>query len=204
MTDQTHDPTVEEVSDTLYCEVHPSRETNLRCNRCGRAMCAQCAVRTPVGYRCKECVREQQGVYYNAGSADYVIAGVVSLVLGALGSYVVGLFGFFLFAIFIAPVAGTIIGDAVHRAVGRRRGRYTWLVVAVGIVVGSIVPRLIPVLAILPALAASSGALPPEAGAPSPLTYLLAPFANPALWIYLVLAPGAAIGRLRFGRIRFG
>ena len=205
MTDQTqtHDHPVEVVSDVLFCEVHPNRETGLRCNSCGRAMCTQCAVHTPVGYRCKECVREQQGAYYNAASTDYVIAGVVALVLGAIGAVVVGLFGFFI-AFFIAPVAGAIIGDVVHRAVGRRRGRYTWLVAAGGIVIGAIVPRLLPALALLSALAASGGALSAEAGAPSPLTFLLAPFANPALWIYLVMATGAAIGRLRFGRIRVG
>ncbi|HYN88142.1 MAG TPA: tetratricopeptide repeat protein, partial [Ardenticatenaceae bacterium] len=40
----------------LHCSVHPDRETMLRCNRCGRPMCPECAVRTPVGLRCRECV----------------------------------------------------------------------------------------------------------------------------------------------------
>ena len=34
---------------TLYCYVHPNRETALRCNHCNRPICADCAIRTPTG-----------------------------------------------------------------------------------------------------------------------------------------------------------
>ncbi len=57
-------------SGVLYCTVHPNVETALRCNRCGRPMCNRCAVRTPVGYRCRECVRGQQQVFYTAQTLD--------------------------------------------------------------------------------------------------------------------------------------
>ena len=66
----------------LHCANHPDRETMLRCNKCDKPICYECAVRTPVGYRCKECVREQQNVYYNAEKSDVLIGGVVALVLG--------------------------------------------------------------------------------------------------------------------------
>src|SRR5690606_10430831 len=45
-------------TDTLYCTVHPTRATLLRCNRCGRPMCTDCAVQHPVGLRCRECVNQ--------------------------------------------------------------------------------------------------------------------------------------------------
>ncbi len=45
------------MSDIPTCANHPERETGLRCNRCGKPICSQCAVQTPVGYRCRECVR---------------------------------------------------------------------------------------------------------------------------------------------------
>ena len=35
-----------------YCANHPGVETSLRCNKCGKPICAKCAVRTPTGYRC--------------------------------------------------------------------------------------------------------------------------------------------------------
>lgn len=164
---------LEATPDVLFCEVHPERETSLRCNRCGRAMCTACAVRTPVGYRCKECVRDQQKGFYTAIPTDYVIAAVIALILGGIGAAITSAIGFFYLAFFISPVVGGVIGDVIHRAVKRRRGRYTWLVAAAFIVLG---------------------ALP--AG-------LLTGFGF-GFWIYLVMAPGAAIGRLRVARINIG
>ena len=42
-------------------------------------MCNRCAVRTPVGYRCRECVRGQRKAFFNAQPADPIIQGAVSL-----------------------------------------------------------------------------------------------------------------------------
>ena len=47
----------------LTCYNHPNRETVLRCNRCEQPICVQCAVKTPTGYRCKQCVKTQQKVF---------------------------------------------------------------------------------------------------------------------------------------------
>jgi len=37
------------------CSYHPNVMTGLRCSRCGKPICPQCAVRTPVGLRCPDC-----------------------------------------------------------------------------------------------------------------------------------------------------
>ena len=81
LSDQLEETTITTPDDeVVYCTVHPNAETALRCNRCGRPMCTRCAVRTPVGYRCKECVREQQDKFFDAQMIDYLIAAGVSLV----------------------------------------------------------------------------------------------------------------------------
>ena len=129
---------LEITSELSYCEVHPSRETNLRCNRCNRLMCNECAALTPVGYRCKECVREQQNTYFNAAIFDYVISAGIAVILSAIGAFVVGIFGFFIIAIIASPIIGTAIASATQNAVGMRRGRYTWLVVGASIVIGAL------------------------------------------------------------------
>jgi hypothetical protein len=124
----------EESITTLHCANHPDRETMLRCNRCDKPICYQCAVRTPVGYRCKECVREQQNVYYNGGTGDLVIGGAVAVVLGGifggLAYAFLGLIGFFSFivAFFAGPAAGGAVAEVIRRAVRKRRTRgMKWL-----------------------------------------------------------------------------
>ena len=106
---------------TLLCANHPDRETMLRCNRCDKPICYQCAVRTPVGYRCKECVRGQQKVYETTVTRDLVVGVVIALVLSFLGSYIARVMQFF--TIFVAPIVGLIIVEVVRWAVKRRRSR---------------------------------------------------------------------------------
>jgi hypothetical protein len=139
-------------TDTLYCYVHPKRPTTLRCNRCERPICAQCAIRTPTGYRCKECVRAQQKVFDTAVWSDYVIAFVVAAIGSGIASALVLAVSFIFFGLlilFLAPGAGVVIGNIVLRFIKNRRSRPLFLTAAVGMVVGAL-PALI--LISLPAL----------------------------------------------------
>jgi len=119
----------------MYCANHPDRETLLRCNRCNKPICMECAVLTPVGYRCTECVREQQSVFYDNRPMDYPIAAVVSLLLGFAGALGAWLLGWLI--IFLAPLAGGLIAETVRWAVRRRRGRYLAVICSAGVVVGA-------------------------------------------------------------------
>ncbi len=142
----------------LYCTVHPDVETTLRCNRCGRPMCTRCAVRTPVGYRCKECVRAQQDRFFDAQMRDYLIAAAASLVLSFVAAGIVALLGWFYFAFFLSPAAGALIGAVVWRLTGRRRGRYTALVVGGAVALGALpfLPSNLLAIGIYLALATST------------------------------------------------
>src|SRR5260221_5178554 len=124
-----------------FCAIHTTVETSLRCNKCGRYMCSRCAVRTPVGYRCKQCVNQQQDIYFNATQVDYVIGFVVSAVLSVPASYLAPRLGLFII-IFAGLIGGGFIGEIVHRAVGKRRGRYLWIAAAAGIVAGGLIAML--------------------------------------------------------------
>ncbi len=108
----------------LVCANHPDRQTNLRCNRCEKPICTQCARLTPVGYRCKTCIREQEDVFYTAEPRHYFIAAAVALPLAILAAFLVSLIPFWFLLIFIAPAMGTLIGRLTFLAIGRRRGRY--------------------------------------------------------------------------------
>ena len=167
-----------------FCVNHPSVATSLRCNRCGNPICAKCAVRTPVGYRCKSCVKSQQAVFYTATSADYIVAAMITLPLAAIGQFIGPLLGFF--ALFAGPIVGGLVAELVYRAKGKRRGQYTWLVVGACMVIGAL-PALL--FSALPMLGGAFGRYNLFA-----LTNLLWPL------IYLALAVGSAIARLRFGK----
>jgi hypothetical protein len=181
----------------LFCANHPSVPTALRCNRCGKPICVKCAVLTPVGYRCKECVRGQQSIFYTAGLGDYVIAVVVALPLSLLAGFLASLMGGFLFylLIFAGPLAGRVIADVTHRAVGRRRGRYLWLAVCACVVLGAL-PFVAPSLLALLAMVLAGGTDAELAVAGFGFSLLRLGF----VILYAVLAAGTAYSRLRFGK----
>lgn len=145
MTDETlqTDP-LDSTDERTFCAVHPERETSLRCNSCGRYMCVQCAIKTPVGYRCRECVRQQQDVYFTAGPAEYVIGGVTAGVCSIGANFLGEILPPFLMLL-LAVAVGGFIPQVVSPLVKRRRGRYMALVVAAGIALGAlpvVAPRL--------------------------------------------------------------
>ncbi|MBC8249214.1 MAG: hypothetical protein H8E90_06005 [Anaerolineales bacterium] len=167
--------------EVLYCINHPQVETRLRCSKCGNPICPRCAVQTPVGFRCPQCVRSQQAIFYTATPLDYGIAVVVGLVISTIAAFILGRVGIFLVLI-LGPVAGGIIAEAVRWAIRRRRGRWIWLVVSGCIVAGALVAAFYPFLFF---------AL--QAPASLPLSMLF----RVDLIIYVALAVGTAYARLR-------
>jgi len=178
------------MTEPLHCVNHPDVETYLRCNKCGRPICTKCAVLTPVGYRCQDCVNAQQKVFYaDFRPVHYLIAAVVALPLALIAGWLVPSLGWF--AIILGPLAGAGIAEAARWAIRQRRGQYTWLVVCGCIVVGAL-PQLLFILFTFvgPVLD------PTEAG------YYITSGLMRLLWcvVYLVAAVGVAYARLRPGR----
>lgn len=128
----------------LTCYVHPDRETGLRCNRCERPICVQCAVRTPTGYRCRECVRSQQKVYNTAEWYDYLVgfgtSAVLSLIASILLVVISGFIGFFMWFISfaVAGAAGVFIANTTLKVLRKRRSKRLFWLVAAGVVVGAL------------------------------------------------------------------
>jgi hypothetical protein len=124
----------------LTCYNHPNRPTLLRCNNCERPICVSCAVRTPTGYRCKECVRGQQRVFDTATWSDYVIVFFTGTILSGIASLLVlavtSLIWFL--AIPLAPLAGVTIANLARRFVKGRRSRWLNLLFGASIVIGAL------------------------------------------------------------------
>ncbi|NWG35500.1 MAG: hypothetical protein HXY42_13790 [Chloroflexi bacterium] len=134
---------IETTTETLYCYLHPTRETSLRCATCERPICVSCAVRTPTGYRCKECVKGQQKIFNTAEWYDYVVGFILAAVLSGVASFLVsliggiGFFGWFLIAAG-APTAGALIAETVRFAIRKRRARNLFITITAGIVAGAL------------------------------------------------------------------
>ena len=179
---------------SLFCANHPTRETLLRCNRCNKPICMECAVRTPVGFRCRKCVNEQRRVFFTGTRADYpiaaavgfVVAGITSLLFYILGG-AFGFFGFFI-AFLIGPAVGGSVAGIIHSAVGRRRSPHLGWVATISVALGAILS---------PGLAGITLAI--ARGAPAS-TLLAAPFAALVrldLLLFVALAVATVYARLR-------
>ncbi len=178
------------MTERLTCANHPRVETQLRCNKCGKPICTECAVRTPVGYRCRACVNAQQRAFY-AGfrPSHYAVAALVALPLSLVAGWMIPRLGWY--AIILGPVAGGGIAEAAHWAIQRRRGEYTWLVVCGSIVVGALPIVVLSLFSLLGAGAAIPRSLRPLGAGLLRLLWL---------GVYLLTAVGAAYARLRTGR----
>jgi nitrate reductase NapE component len=135
------------------CANHPGVETTLRCNRCEKPICPSCAVLTPTGYRCKECVHGQKKKFDTAEWNDYVFGFIVAGLLSLIGSLLIslvggiGFIGWFLVVI-SAPTAGAIIAEAVRRVTHRHRARSLFLTIIIAVVLGALPMVLIHVLSL--------------------------------------------------------
>ncbi len=127
-------------SDVHYCAVHPERDTELRCNRCERYMCVDCAKRTPVGYTCRECVRGHENKFYQGTLIDYALVAAVCAIGGAVTVFVTALAGGFLLLIgfIIAPAIGGTTAQIALQITGRRRGRHSGYVSVGALLLGGL------------------------------------------------------------------
>lgn len=127
-----------------YCYAHPTRETSLRCKRCDRPMCASCAVRTPTGYVCRDCVRTHQKAFDTAMWYDYLtglgVTIVLSLITSALVAFIGSFIGFFMFflAAGIGGGAGTLISNLTLAVINKRRSKPLFIACATGVALGAL------------------------------------------------------------------
>jgi hypothetical protein len=101
-------------------------------------------VRTPTGYRCRECVRSQQKTFDTARWYDYLTGPAITLIGSAIASVLISLIaiftGFFIFFIAagVAGGAGVTLANLVLKAVHKRRSRALFLSCAAATAVGAV------------------------------------------------------------------
>jgi hypothetical protein len=135
---------VVEETQTEYCVNHPKIATSLHCNRCGNPICPQCAVLTPTGYRCKDCVRSQQKTFDTTNWIDYPLSFFIAGFLGFIGSLLItaigSRLGFFaiIIAVLVAPIVGSVIAGGVRMVIQKRRSKRLFQVATLGAALGAL------------------------------------------------------------------
>ena len=131
---------------TTYCTYHPDVETSLRCNRCEKPICPKDAILTDTGYRCKECVKNQQRKFDTAQSTDYLIIILVTGTLSFLGSLLIFILPWGFLSIFISPAIGGGIAEVARRSVGGRRSKRMFQLATAAALLGSLPVLLIQLI----------------------------------------------------------
>lgn len=182
------------MAEVIYCVNHPDRETLLRCNKCGKPICPECAIRHPVGLRCRECAQLRRIPTYDLSPRHYALALAVGLPSAAVGVTLgVILTRRFIWIPFIggfipwiiAFAVGLLTSEAISRATGYKRGVGLQVVAAICVVFGYFIGNPLALLAITYLLVGRIAIVPFWA------------WLNFYNIIYLLLAILSAVGRLR-------
>lgn len=128
------------MAQTEFCKRHSSVETNIRCGRCGDAICPRCMVHAPVGVRCPECGRSRPAPTFDVSPmflARGVGAGLLVGILGGIGvSLIVRLIFFpYLLAVLIVGL-GYLVGETISLSTNRKRGMRLKLAAGVSMFLG--------------------------------------------------------------------
>ena len=93
----------------MQCETHPSVETHLTCQKCGKTICFQCMVQTPVGYRCEACARVRPNPLLMLSNDERIKVYGAAIGLAVAGGVIWGLIADTLFG-FLFIIAALGIG----------------------------------------------------------------------------------------------
>ena len=108
-------------------------------------------VQTPVGARCRSCAKVHRLPVYDISASYYLRAAGVALAMAAVVGSFWALFSFFIalyvplsLNLFVAPLAGYLVGESVSRAVNRKRGTILAVIGGIGAAGSYLVSVLVP------------------------------------------------------------
>ena len=184
------------------CSYHPKNMTGLRCSRCGKPICPEFAVRTPVGLRCPACagVRNLPTIKTPANHLVKSIGGgiAVALVVAVLWRFFPS-WGFYL-----SLAMGFGVVEVIAKYTRNKRGRDLQVIAMLVITGGFVLSRILLAqrFGVTAAdLNALNGTVFNESvieayGFPQPVSFLLRIQAVPDL-VYMALAYVIAFIRFR-------
>lgn len=128
-------------SGQVPCSYHPNVMTGLRCSRCGKPICPQCAVRTPVGLRCPDCAGVRGLPTYRTPASSLAKAAGAGLAV-AVGTAVLWRF-FPGWQFYLCLLMGFGVVETIARFSGNKRGADLQLLAAGIVTVGFLLSRVL-------------------------------------------------------------
>lgn len=112
------------------------QEITLRCSKCGKPITPAEAIQTPTGYRCSDCVRQQQKNFDTSRPLDYVWGLLIAVGLSFTGSVLTSFIRFF--TVLLAPAAGVAVAEVARLVIKKRRSKRLFRLVSIGVVIGGL------------------------------------------------------------------
>lgn len=94
------------------CVCGSNIDTRLRCSRCGKPICPECMIESPVGYRCPECSAGTRAAAYRTTNTEVFKALVVGLLVAGVVGVVWGYYPSWQFYLALLLGFGTAEGMA--------------------------------------------------------------------------------------------
>ncbi len=128
-------------SGQVPCSYHPQVLTGLRCSRCGKPICPQCAVRTPVGLRCPDCAGVRGLPTYRTPTTNLLRSAGAGLAVAA----VVGVLWRFIpqWEFYLCLLLGFGTVEAIARMAGNKRGADLQVLAILMVTIGFVIGRLL-------------------------------------------------------------
>lgn len=123
------------------CSYHPNVQTGLRCTRCGKPICPQCAVRTPVGLRCPDCAGVRGLPTYRTPASDFARAAGGGLLVAVFVA-VLWRFGPS-WSFYLSLLLGFGVVESISYLAKHKRGRDLQLLAMAIITVGLVLSRVL-------------------------------------------------------------
>lgn len=128
-------------SGQVPCSYHPNVRTGLRCSRCGKPICPQCAVRTPVGLRCPDCAGVRGLPTYRTPATSLMQAGAAGLAVAVAVGVLWRFFPEWQF--YLCLVLGFGVVETIARFAGNKRGMDLQLLAVALVTVGLVLGRVL-------------------------------------------------------------
>lgn len=183
----------------LRCARHPGTVTYLRCASCGKPICPQCLIMTPVGAKCHDCGRVKLAPRFVFGPADAALV-LIAMLIGAsaLGlaasvlSHLAPLIGSLMRMIF-PFAAGWILAALIRRVAGKKNSIVLKIIAGLGVIIAWIVLGLGDFIVLGPIDLLQSGLLPGLL-----LNLGLGLVMNPFMALFIIVGIWIAIQRIDY------